>query len=161
MPKDKTQTHSADVLRFLTQANLRFGYKVSFVASSIIGPGYDEVQRETGLIRGEYLLLVCLAHEPVLTAQDVARMTGRPRNTISRAVHRMLKEGFIDRAPDQQDKRQAKLTITEKGRKMQSRIEAMLAMHEERVFGVLDPDEKAQLDGILTKLVRHAAALDR
>ncbi len=59
---------------------------------------------------------------PELTAQDVANMTGRPRNSISRAVHRMLTEGYLDRTPDPDDGRQAMLRITPKGRKFHERI---------------------------------------
>lgn len=143
----------------MDRAGLRYGYRISYVTSALVGPGYDAVRRETGLIRGEYLLLLCLAHEPVLTAQDVARMTGRPRNTISRAVHRMLEEGFIDRAPDPEDGRQARLTITAKGRGMQRRIEAILAAREAELFGTLTARERDTLETVLDKLVRRATDL--
>ena len=86
-------------------------------------------------------------------------MTRRPRNTISRAVHRMLDEGYIDRAPDPSDGRQSKLTITAKGRAMQTRVEQILSEREEEVVAPLSADDHASLDAILQKLVRHAASL--
>ena len=73
----------------------------------------------------------------------------------------MLGEGFIDRAPDPDDGRQARLTINNKGRQMQLRIEAILAAREEEVFGTLDASEQSVLETLLAKLVRHAATLDR
>lgn len=149
----------ADVADFIATVGLRHAYRLSYLTSAIVTPGYDTVKRETGLIRGEYLLLLCLSHQPILTAQDVARMTRRPRNTISRAVHRMLDEGYIDRAPDPEDGRQSKLTITEKGREMQTQIEQILSEREEEVVAPLSVEEHASLDAILQKLVRHAAAL--
>ena len=115
MARKRTEENGVDVAAFLARAGLRHAYRMSYVTSAIVGPGYDDVRRQTGLIRGEYLLLLCLSHEPVLTAQDVARMTNRPRNSISRAVHRMLEEGYIDRAPDPEDGRQARLTINRQG----------------------------------------------
>ena len=93
---------------FLELVEFRDAAMMSFVTSGIIVPAYDAVKRDFGIIRAEYLLLLCLAHFPVLTAQDVSRMTGRPRNSISRAVHRMLNEGYLTRVPDPVDKRQAK-----------------------------------------------------
>ena len=90
----KDDQTGVDVADFIATVGLRHAYRLSYLTSAIVTPGYDAVKRETGLIRGEYLLLLCLSHQPILTAQDVARMTRRPRNTISRAVHRML-EGTI------------------------------------------------------------------
>ena len=83
-------------------------------------------------------------------------MTNRPRNSISRAVHRMLDEGYIDRAPDPDDGRQARLTITPKGRDMQARIEAILKRHEDEVYGILTEAEHQALAGLLDKLTRHS-----
>jgi len=148
-----------DVADFIATVGLRHAYRLSYLTSAIVTPGYDAVKRETGLIRGEYLLLLCLSHQPILTAQDVARMTRRPRNTISRAVHRMLEDGYIDRAPDPSDGRQSKLTITAKGREMQGRIERILSVREEEVVAPLSVEEHAALDAILQKLARHAALL--
>ncbi|MDG1211694.1 MAG: MarR family transcriptional regulator [Paracoccaceae bacterium] len=148
-----------DVAEFIATVGLRHAYRLSYLTNAIVTAGYDAVKRETGLIRGEYLLLLCLSHQKILTAQDVARMTRRPRNTISRAVHRMLDEGYIDRAPDPSDGRQSKLTITAKGRAMQTRIEQILSEREEEVVAPLSADDHASLDAILQKLVRHAASL--
>ena len=161
MSEESSGNGGVDTAAFLAEAGLRHGYRFSYLTSALVGPGYEDVRQETGLIRGEYLLLLCLSHEDVLTAQDVARMTRRPRNTISRAVHRMLDEGFIDRAPDPHDGRQSKLTITDKGKAMQQRIEAILAAREQEVFGILNESEEGVLRDILAKLVRHAASLSR
>ena len=87
-------------------------YKVSYLANAIVFPTYEDVRKDFGLVRAEYHLLLCLAHYSELTAQDVARITRRPRNSISRAVHRMLDLGFLKRVPDPSDARQAKLRIT-------------------------------------------------
>ena len=158
---EKSAPSEVDIAAFLNGLEMFGAYRLSYLASAIVGPGYDDVRRETGLIRGEYLLLLCLAHESVLTAQDVARMTRRPRNSISRAVHRMLDEGYIDRAPDPDDGRQSRLTITEKGREMQARCEAILSVRSAEVLGVLDDRENAALDQVLRKLVGHAVGLAR
>jgi DNA-binding MarR family transcriptional regulator len=157
----KPETNGIDVVAFLAGVGLQHAYRLSYVTSAIVGPGYDAVKRQTGLIRGEYLLLLCLSEVSVLTAQDVARMTRRPRNSISRAVHRMLAEGYIDRAPDPDDGRQARLTITDKGRAMQKQVEAILAEREAQVFSCMDVNDHADLDRVLFKLVGHAARLPR
>ena len=101
---------------FLERVEFRDAALMSFVTSAVIVPAYDEAKREFGIIRAEYMLLLCLSHYPVLKAQDVSRLTGRPRNSISRTVHRMVKEGLIERAPDRVDRRKQVISITDQGR---------------------------------------------
>lgn len=120
---------------FLEGVEFRDAAMLSFVTSAIVVPAYDAIKRDFGIIRAEYMLLLCLAHYPVLTAQDVSRLTGRPRNSISRAVHRMLAEGYIGRAPDPSDGRQSRLTITPAGRALHRRIAALMHRRQEQVLG--------------------------
>ena len=103
--------------------------------------------------RGEYLLLFCLSHIEELTAQDVADMTGRPRNSISRAVHRMLEDGYLTRSPDPADGRQALLRITSEGQELHRQIVPRFLVWEEQILCALDSDERRQLDRLLAKLV--------
>lgn len=135
-------------------------YRISFLANSIIVPVYDSIKRDAGLNRGEYLLLFCLAHFPELTAQDVANMTGRPRNSISRGVHRMVDRGYITRRPDEEDGRQAWLRITEQGRSLHENLVTRFKVREHKVLGALTTAERTQLDKLLQKLVLHTGVID-
>ena len=135
-------------------------YRITYLGNSIVMPAYDAVYRDFGLVRAEYILLVCLSHYDQLTAQDVARIARRPRNTISRAVHRMLNEGHLERAPDPNDGRQAKLCITPSGRALHEKIATYLLKRQEEVLSVLSADERRTLSDILQKAALHAATLD-
>ncbi len=138
---------------FLERVEFRETALLSFVTSSIIVPAYDDVKREFGIIRAEYMLLLCLSHYPVLTAQDVSRLTGRPRNSISRAVHRMLDLGHIKRAPDPTDGRQARLTIMPSGRALHAKISEMFRTRQDLVLNNLDSTERQGLADLLRKVV--------
>ena len=145
---------------FLERVEFRDAALLSFVTSAIIEPAYEAVKRDFGIIRPEYMLLLCLSHYPVLTAQDVSRLTGRPRNSISRAVHRMVAEGHIERAPDPDDGRQARLTITASGRALHEKIAARMAERQDETLAGLAPAERQALSGLLQRAARHAATLD-
>lgn len=142
---------------FLERVEFRDAALMSFVTSAVIVPAYDEAKRDFGIIRAEYMLLLCLSHYPVLKAQDVSRLTGRPRNSISRAVHRMVKEGFIERAPDPADGRQALLTITPTGRALHEKIAERMRVRQEEVLSALDDSERAVLTGLLRKAALKGA----
>lgn len=137
----------------------RDAYRISYLTNAIVVPTYDQIRLDFGVIRAEYHLLMCLAHYPTLSAQDVSRLTRRPRNSISRAVHRMLAEGYLDRDPDPDDGRQSLLTITPAGRELHDQIAARLAQRQEEILAPLDANERRQLDGILQRLAVHTAAL--
>lgn len=149
-----------DLTAIFDAVEFRDAYRISYITNAILVPSYDAIKRDFGLIRAEYLLLLCLAHYPVLSAKDVAKMTRRPRNSISRAVHRMLAVGYIQRAPDPDDGRQAKLTITLDGRTLHTQIAEVLRARQQTVFEPLNDSERTALDALLTKLAVHASTLD-
>lgn len=153
-PQDAPRPEPED---FLERVEFRDAALMSFVTSAVIVPAYDAAKRDFGIIRAEYMLLLCLSHYPVLKAQDVSRLTGRPRNSISRAVHRMVKEGFIERAPDPDDGRQALLTITDTGRALHREIAERMRVRQEEVLGALDDAERAVLTGLLRKAALNVA----
>ena len=97
------KSESLDYSNIFEAVEFPDAYKVSYLANAIVFPTYEDVRKDFGLVRAEYHLLLCLAHYSELTAQDVARITRRPRNSISRAVHRMLDLGFLKRVPDPDD----------------------------------------------------------
>ena len=136
-------------------------YKVSYLANAIVFPTYEDVRKDFGLVRAEYHLLLCLAHYSELTAQDVARITRRPRNSISRAVHRMLDLGFLKRVPDPSDARQAKLQITNEGKIMHKKVSEYLVAREAEIFSVLSESERKHFRDLIRKLANFSSTLKR
>ncbi|MEP1209272.1 MAG: MarR family transcriptional regulator [Rhizobiaceae bacterium] len=134
-------------------------FRITYLANSIVFPAYGEIKRDFGLVRSEYILLACLSHFEELTAQDVARISRRPRNTISRAVHRMLAEGFLQRAPDPSDGRQARLRITRLGRDLHHKIASYLVRRQDQILGGLSTSERSTLSKLLKKAALHASRL--
>ena len=143
----------ADLSAMTRDSVIRDTYRISYLANNLVLPVYDRILKEFGLNRGEYLLIYCLCHYDRLTAQDVAEMTARPRNTISRAVHRMLADGYLSRTPDPEDGRQIYLHISEQGRALNKRIEPLFKEREEKILSPLTEKDRADLNRILKKIV--------
>lgn len=142
-----------DLSVIFERSTIRDTFRISYLANRLVLPAYDDIKLAYGLSRGEYLLLFCLSYIEELTAQDVAEMTGRPRNSISRAVHRMLDEGYIKRSPDPTDGRQALLRITAKGERLHKRILPLFEEQEAKMLDNLTSEERKLLDSLLKKLV--------
>ncbi|MEM7523637.1 MAG: MarR family transcriptional regulator [Pseudomonadota bacterium] len=160
MAKDADDRAAQDLTRIFDTIEYPEAYRITYLANAIVFPAYDVIKRDFGLVRAEYILLVCLSHFEELTAQDVARISRRPRNTISRAVHRMLAEDYLARAPDPHDGRQARLRITSAGRALHEKIARYLTLRQEDVLAGLTAEERATLSDILKKAALHAAKLD-
>lgn len=159
MGKAKKVRQSRDFSALFDTIEFSDAYRITYLAGSIANPAYGAIQRDLGIIRAEFVLLACLAHHSGMTAQEVARVSQRPRNTVSRAVHRMLAEGLIERAPDAEDGRQAKLNITPAGREMQSKASAYLKAQQEAVLAGLSHKEREALSTLLRKAARNASLL--
>lgn len=142
-----------DLSIIFERSTIRDTFRISYLANRLVLPAYDDIKLAYGLSRGEYLLLFCLSYIEELTAQDVAEMTGRPRNSISRAVHRMLDEGYLKRSPDPADGRQALLRITAKGERLHKRILPLFEEQEAKMLDNLTSKERKLLDSLLKKLV--------
>ena len=155
------KSESLDYSNIFEAVEFPDAYKVSYLANAIVFPTYEDVRKDFGLVRAEYHLLLCLAHYSELTAQDVARITRRPRNSISRAVHRMLDLGFLKRVPDPDDARQAKLQITLEGKIMHQKIAAYLVDREAEIFRVLSDTERESFRELIRKLANFASTLKR
>lgn len=149
MPDDQGQQRLGAIYR---QKPIGDTFRISFMGNSLVLPVYEEIKRIHGLNRGEYLLIHSLSIVPQMTAQEVAHMSGRPRNSISRAVHRMVESGLIKRVPDPDDGRQATLTITEAGRELVRSIVPLFEARQEELLGVLSKAERGTLDRLLDKL---------
>ncbi|WP_417515040.1 MarR family winged helix-turn-helix transcriptional regulator [Minwuia sp.] len=143
---------TSDLGAIYTQRPIGDTFRISFMANSLVLPVYEQIKRRHGLNRGEYLLIHSLSIVPEMTAQEVARMSGRPRNSISRAVHRMVEGGYVRRVPDPDDGRQATLTITDSGRNLVREILPLFEARQEQLLGVLNVGERRQLDALLDKL---------
>ncbi len=159
MTRKVASIHQPDLTEIFDTIDYPDAYRITYLANAIALPAYEDVKRDFGIIRAEYILLACLTHYPQLTAQDVARISHRPRNTISRAVNRMLSEGFIVRTPDPDDARQAYLAITPAGKKLQAKVAVYLQKRQEVVLDGLTAKERLTLSTLLRKAALHAASL--
>ena len=142
-----------DLSVIFERPTIRDTFRISYLANRLVLPAYDDIKRAYGLSRGEYLLLFCLSYIEELTAQDIAEMTGRPRNSISRAVHRMRDKGYLKRSPDPADGRQALLRITAKGERLHKRILPLFEEQEAKMLDNLTSEDRKLLDSLLKKLV--------
>ena len=128
-------------------------WKLSFLANVFTGPLYRLTEARLGLARPDFVILLCLREAPGLMARDVVRLTGLPKNSISRAVGGLERRGLIERARDEGDRRGLRLRATPEGASL---VEAALPLFEAReaaMTAALTQDERENFDALLAQLV--------
>jgi DNA-binding MarR family transcriptional regulator len=130
------------------------GYRIAFLTNFWREPLLRRMERETGLIRPELTVLMCLSFRGDLNARDICEITEQPSNTVSRAVSSLVRKGYISRRQDTVDTRRQVLNITDSGRAVHEQVMAMFAAAETRMLGALSQKEQAELHHLLDKLAR-------
>ena len=128
-------------------------YRVSFLTNRYVTPLNKELAAHYGLVWQEWVIVFCLAQSAGLAAKDISDATGRPQNTISDGVRKLLRRGLVRRKPNSSDGRSMLLSLTPKGRGLYRAMLPRLRDQEERIFGALNRIERKQLDRLLHKLV--------
>lgn len=142
-------------LGILDRNRIRLAYRISWLANFYSGPIYRRLEMERGLTRPEVIVMVCLAHAPGIAAADICAATGRPKNSISRAVARLLRDGRIARRADPEDGRATILALTAEGHALYEALLPEFQAREASMLAPLNAAERAELDRLLGKLVHR------
>ena len=86
------------------------------------------------------------------TQLDICKLTQLKAPTVSLTLQKMEQIGFIRRASDEDDKRNTRIFITEKGTEVQQEIERLLKETEEEFLKDFDESEKEVLKKLLIKM---------
>jgi len=130
-------------------------YWISYLANHFTIPAYRDIAAQLDLTRHEALILLSLGSlQDGLTAGDIATLSGRPKNSISRAVASLEARKMIRRRAHATDKRQQLLTMTLAGAGLFDTINTQLQDRSQVATNVLSTDERLQLNRLLVKLVR-------
>ncbi len=152
-PASVTETFGSLSLVMLDDSDLRHAWRLNFVANFFTGPVYRQIAEQFGVTRPEFVILYCLKHVPGLVARDVCRVTGQPKNSISRAVSDLLKKGYIDRDTDPTDKRAKPLSLSAEGAKVLDQVAPVILARQESMRQALSDDELKQFDALIRKVI--------
>ncbi len=130
-----------------------FAFRFNYLAKFYNVPLYGWVQRRYGLARPEYIVVHGLGLCTCATARDLSVSFGFPKNTLSRAIHNLVRRGLVERAHRQDDRRSFDLRLTAQGRAIYDEaLPHFIAMHDDMLRALSAP-EREQLSVLLAKVV--------
>ena len=128
--------------RMMARSPVRDAYRITLWANFFAGPIFLEIEVQFGLLRDEFNILACLHDFGPLAAKHVCALTGRPKNSVSRAVSRLIRRGLIGSRSDLRDRRQNVLRIEAEGRDLYGRILPRFVAREAAMLAPLSEGER-------------------
>jgi DNA-binding MarR family transcriptional regulator len=144
-------------LNFDPQSSAWIGLRVTVVSNRYIYALYGEIERKNQLLRDDVAVIICLSITSAITAQEIVRYTGRPKNSISRAVTKLEAQGILHRKAHLRDGRASTLHLTPGGKRLFSQIKDFFAERDHRLVEVLSEKEKREFNRLLTKVSEASA----
>ena len=108
-----------------------------------------------GLTILEWRVLAILGRYPGLAANAVARRGAMDKVQVSRAVHRLLANGRLERRLDPDDRRRSSLRLSPEGKRIYRQIIPAAQAFEQGLLAPLTAGEQSSLDDLLTRLTGH------
>ena len=124
-----------------------------------VGRVAEQSVQEAGMCLTDFAALEALLHKGPLTITEIQDKVGLASGSMTAAVDRLEKKGFIRRKPSSTDRRAKLLELTPKGRLTVRSVFDHHAAVLESVMKVLKSAEKMQLHALLKKLGLFAAAI--
>lgn len=133
-----------------------FSFRINYLGLQFNVPVYGWIERRYGLMRPEYVVLYSLGLSDGISAQDVCASSGFPKNTLSRAIQKLLRRRLIRRAADPNDRRRYVLRLTAEGRRIFDETLMPMVEREQRMLSALSPDEQRVLSQLLARMVEDS-----
>ncbi|MBD8653096.1 MarR family transcriptional regulator [Rhizobium sp. CFBP 13726] len=148
-------THGVEDLVFvkLWKNPCWLSFRFNFLALQFNEPIYRLIEKEHGLARPEFVVIYSLGLSDGLTASAICNSSGFPKNTISRAIQKLIDKNIVRREIDQADLRSFVLYITEEGRRIVDQAMQPMVERERAMISSLTPAEQLMLSELLAKVV--------
>ena len=111
--------------------------------------------KDLDLTRGQYLYLVRIYENPGIIQEKLAEMIKEDRTTAARAIKKLEMQGFIQKLPDEQNKKIKKLFPTEKGKKVYPLLRREGEHSTEVALSGFTSEEKETISALLHRVRKN------
>lgn len=131
-------------------------FRINYLGLQFNVPIYSWIEQRYGLVRPEMVALYSLGLRDGLAAKDICASSGFPKNTISRAVQKLLRRKLIRRAPDPTDGRSYVLRLSREGRRIVDETLPVMVERERIMLAGLSLEERRTLSKLLARIVAQS-----
>lgn len=107
---------------FLREEELRKGMELLFFAYRDFTVEADAMLARHGFGRAHHRVIYFVGRYPEIPVSDLLRILGITKQSLSRVLSQLVREGFILQSPGARDRRQRLLTLTDKGTELEREL---------------------------------------
>jgi len=97
--------------------------------------------------------------EDGLKASEVADRAWSSPGTLTSVVNTLVRDGFVERSPDEADRRVVRLYITDQGRTVITHYVSQAAAWWRKAFDFVDSDDEAVVRRFFIQMIKHLSQL--
>ncbi len=153
-------TPSANPL-FLREEELRRGIEALFYAYRDFTAEPDAILAEYGFGRAHHRVIYFVGRNPGITVGALLGTLRITKQSLSRVLGQLVRDGFIVQRRGTRDKRQRLLYLTDRGTELEHRLTACQLARVARAYRAAGPEAVEGYRKVLAWLVDEAAELDR
>jgi DNA-binding MarR family transcriptional regulator len=137
----------------------RISYRCLSIAARITRHLSPRWKAEFGLtVIGWRVMAVIGRFEPI-SATQVAARTSTDAFFVSRAIEKLVEQGYVQKGVDQEDRRRLRLSLTTAGKKVHRQVEDMINQVEAALLAGIPAGEAATFFRVMSVLESRAGAL--
>jgi len=107
---------------------------------------------EIGLYGGQQFVLMALWEKEGITHSELAEQLHVRPATVTNALKRMERAGFVERRQDTEDQRVSRVYLTDAGRNIRDAVEGVWRELEEQTFAGFSSEDGALLNQFLLRI---------
>ncbi len=134
-------------------------YRLNLLAATVSGALARIYADRFQLTIPQWRIIATLGQYGVRTGRDIALHGMMHKSTVSRSVAALEARGLLLREANPEDMREEHLRLTDEGRAIYDAVVPEALAFEERLAGALDPQERATLSALLSRLEAEARRL--
>ena len=115
----------------------------------------EETDNEFLNQRASRFILFTLAFNDGISQNDIVRATHLKGSTISVALSKLEKEGYVKRENDTYDQRLIRVYLTDKGEKLNKQRKELIESLESKAFKGLTPKEEKIASFVLATMIKN------
>ncbi|WP_332689335.1 MarR family winged helix-turn-helix transcriptional regulator [Bosea sp. (in: a-proteobacteria)] len=128
-------------------------FRLNFIAFRFNDPVYRWIETRYGLVRPEFVALYAVGLRGGVAAKNIVASAGLPKNTLSRAIQKLLQRRLLKRESDPDDLRSYVLALTPAGRAIFDETMPRMVQQQTAMLAGLSEAEQKQLCELLDKMV--------
>ena len=107
---------------FLREEELRQAMELLFFAYRDFTGEPDQILAEYGFGRAHHRVIYFVGRHPSITVSDLLKILRITKQSLSRVLGQLVREGFVVQRPGARDRRQRLLELTDKGWELERRL---------------------------------------